>query len=135
MLYPADPAAGPASIQSSAGEMRSLLVSALLILCCIGLTAAFSVVPSQNIAAKIVHKSASPRSFAQTVGLRRRVASPVLALRANANDEDSKGGPLGYDSDLTPKESVDPSLFVIFGILGEIELHLFGGRRSDPISS
>ena len=43
---------------------------------------------------------------------------PVFPLRAS-EDNDSKGGPLGNDSDMIPRESIDPSYFVFGGILGK----------------
>ena len=114
---------GP-TLKALQGKMQ-ISSTVVLVLCFAGSAAAFSVLPNQNYAARFAHKSVTPLSFAQKDGVYSRAASSrAPALRAGADDDDRKGGPLGFDSDLTPKESVDPALFVIFGILGKIKYQL-----------
>ncbi len=89
--------------------------AALLCFCFFVSANAFTAMPSHQNVLKRAGKAvcAPPLAFARS-----QIGQPTLALRAA--DDDSKGGPLGDESDMVPRDSVDPSYFVIGGILGEV---------------
>ena len=99
--------------RNPAGEMK-LGAAALLCVCFAVSANAFTAMPSHQDVLKRTGKAvcAPPMAFARS-----QIGRPTLALRAA--DDDSKGGPLGDESDMVPRDSVDPTYFVIGGILGE----------------
>jgi hypothetical protein len=109
--------------RNPAGEMK-LGAAALLCVCFAVSANAFTAMPSHQDVLKRTGKAvcAPPMAFARS-----QIGRPTLALRAA--DDDSKGGPLGDESDMVPRDSVDPTYFVIGGILGEylktFHYHLF----------
>jgi hypothetical protein len=90
--------------------------AAVLCVCFVVSANAFTAIPSHPSVLKRTGNAvcAPPLAFARS-----QIGRPTLALRAA--DDDTKGGPLGDESDMVPRDSVDPSYFVIGGILGESE--------------